>query len=386
MAQFGLKSFENANIYVEGQGIVRTSVTFGERIEQIGKAGGERIPVSPSCVILPGFIDQHVHGAGGADAMDASADALYTIANTVAAEGTTRFLATTMTQSPARISAAMRAVCAYRAQNPDSGAALLGAHLEGPFISTEHLGAQAAEFVAEPNVALFDAWQKESGGAVKMVTLAPETAGANELVRHITACGVAASAGHTNADYGTICTAMQNGLRCITHTFNAQRGVHHREIGTAGAALLNDDLYAELIADTVHVSVPAMRLLAKCKPKNKLILITDAIRAKGLGDGESELGGQKVFVRGTEARLASGALAGSVLTMAVAVRHMVQNAGVSLVEASDYASKNPAEHLGVYDTLGGIAAGKCADFVVLDADFSVACTVRDGRVIYKRDA
>lgn len=381
-----MKSFENANIYVQGQGIVRTSVAFGKRIEQIGEAGGERICLPDTCVVLPGFIDQHVHGAGGADAMDATTDALSTIANTVAAEGTTRFLATTMTQSPARISAAMRAIRAYRAQNSEGGAGLLGAHLEGPFISPKHLGAQAAEFVAAPSIALFDTWQKESGDAVKMVTLAPETAGADELVRHLTACGVAASAGHTDADYAAIIRAAQSGLRCITHTFNAQRGMHHREIGTAGAALLDDDLYAELIADTVHVSVPVMRLLVKNKPKNKLILITDAIRAKGLGDGESELGGQKVFVHGTEARLAGGALAGSVLTMAVAVRHMVQKMGVSLVDASDYASKNPAEHLGVYDTLGGIAVGKCADFAVLDADFSVVYTVRDGRVIYKRDA
>ena len=379
-----MKYFGNANVYVEGKGVVRTNLSFGARIEHIGgAASGEKIELPSGAVVCPGFIDQHVHGAGGADAMDGSVGALAVIADTLAKEGTTRFLATTMTQSDANIRQAMRAVKAYRESGRQEGAGILGVHLEGPFISPKHVGAQPPEYVVKPDIAAFDVWQSESGNAVRLITIAPEEEGAREFIRHAAAQNVRVSAGHSDAGYEDVCRAAECGLTSVTHTFNAQRGVHHREIGVAGAAMLCDTLYAELIADGIHVSVPAMRLLYKNKPRGKLILITDSIRAKGIGEGESELGGQKVYVRGGEARLGNGALAGSVLAMNVAVRNLVQKAGVPFTDAIDCASLHPAEHLGAAADLGSIREGKRADFVVLDEHCNVVLSVRDGNILYK---
>ena len=380
-----MKCFKNALTYVEGKGIIRTDVLFGEKIEKIGicNFADEVINLPENAVVLPGFIDEHIHGAGGADAMDGTEEALSTIANTVAAEGTTAFLATTMTQSPENIKAAMRAVKAYR-EGEHGGARLLGVHLEGPFIAAAHKGAQPLEYVAKPDAAVFDEYNAESGDCIKIVTLAPEEEGAGELVAHLAKKGIVPSIGHTGAKCADIEAAIKLGAKNVTHTYNAQSALHHREIGTVGSAMLFDELACELIADTIHVSVPAIKLLAKCKPEGKLVLITDAMRAKGLADGESELGGQKVIVKNGEARLVDGTLAGSVLRMNVAVKNMVEKAGLSLTDACDLATINPAKVLGIENEAGSIRNGKRADFAVLDENFEVLYTVCGGEIIYRK--
>jgi N-acetylglucosamine-6-phosphate deacetylase len=195
--------------------------------------------------------------------------------------------------------------------------------------------------------------------------------------------GVVASAGHTDAGEKHISAAMDAGLSTITHTYNAQRGLHHREIGVVGSALLYDELYAEAICDLIHLSVPAIKLLLKNKPKDKFVLITDSMRAKHLSDGISELGGQKVIVKNGEARLENGALAGSILKMNDAIKNLVTVCGVSLTDAADFASANPAKNLKVFDEQGSIAMGKKANFAVLDDEFNVALTIREGNVIYR---
>lgn len=379
-----MKCFKNALCYVEGKGIVKTDILFGEKIEKIGPvcSCAEEIELSENAVVLPGFIDEHIHGAGGADAMDATEQALSTIANTVASEGTTAFLATTMTQSRENILATMRAVKEYRESEHD-GARLIGIHLEGPFIAAAHKGAQPLEYVAKPDIAVFDEYNEASGGAIKIVTLAPEEEGACELIAHLFENGIVSSVGHTGAKCADIEKAIGFGARSVTHTYNAQSALHHREIGTVGSAMLFDELSCELIADTIHVSIPAIKLLAKCKPDGKLILITDAMRAKGIADGESELGGQKVFVKNGEARLSDGTLAGSVLRMNRAIENMVKYAGMSLTEACDLATINPARALGMDGEAGSICEGKRADFAVLDDKFNVLYTVCGGKIIYK---
>lgn len=381
-----MKAFQEAFVYVERQGLIRTNVTFDEKIRKIGGSieGAEVISLPEDAVVLPGFIDQHIHGAGGADAMDGDGAALKTIAQTVAEEGTTSFLATTMTQSKENILKALSAVKAYREKSPETGARIVGVHLEGPFIAAAHKGAQPLEYVAKPNIQTFDEYNAASGNSIRIVTLAPEEEGATALIEHLTKEGVVASIGHTGAKTADVKTAIAAGAKNVTHTYNAQSPLHHREIGVVGSALLYDELNSELIADTIHVSVPAMQLLVKCKPKDKLSLITDAMRAKGIADGESELGGQRVIVKNGEARLVDGTLAGSVLRMNRAVENFTKKVGVDFLDAVDCATINPARILGIDGETGSIREGKFADFTVLNADFDVLYTVRDGKIIYQK--
>lgn len=380
-----MKAFKNASVYAEGKGIIRTSVYFDDKIRQIGGyvAGAEEIELPENAVVLPGFIDEHIHGAGGSDAMDGNTKDLAIIAETVAKEGTTAFLATTMTQSKENILKAMRAVKEYREAAGEQGARIAGVHLEGPFIAAAHKGAQPLEYVAAPDAKTFDEYNAACGNAIKIITLAPETDGALDFIRHIVAQGTVVSIGHTGAKYAEVKAAMEAGATNVTHTYNAQSPLHHREIGVVGSALLLEDLYCELICDTIHVSVPAMQLLVKNKRADKLALITDAMRAKGLADGVSELGGQTVYVKGGEARLADGTLAGSVLRMNRALQNMVEKVGVPLTQAVDYCTINPARTLKMDNEAGSIAEGKRADFAVLNDKFDVLYTVRDGKIIYK---
>lgn len=380
-----MKAFKNASVYAEGKGIIRTSVYFDDKIRQIGGyvAGAEEIELPENAVVLPGFIDEHIHGAGGSDAMDGNTKDLAIIAETVAKEGTTSFLATTMTQSKENILKAMRAVKEYSEAAGEQGARIAGVHLEGPFIAAAHKGAQPLEYVAAPDAKTFDEYNAACGNAIKIITLAPETDGALDFIRHIVAQGTVVSIGHTGAKYAEVKAAMEAGATNVTHTYNAQSPLHHREIGVVGSALLLEDLYCELICDTIHVSVPAMQLLVKNKRADKLALITDAMRAKGLADGVSELGGQTVYVKGGEARLADGTLAGSVLRMNRALQNMVEKVGVPLTQAVDYCTINPARTLKMENEAGSIAEGKRADFAVLNDKFDVLYTVRDGKIIYK---
>ena len=382
-----MKGFRNANVYVEGKGVVKTNLGFENgKIAYIGDEDKitEELFSLKDAIVVPGFIDEHIHGAKGSDAMDGTTDALSTIANAIASEGTVAFLATTMTQSVDNINKAMRAVKEYKKSAHDDGAEVLGIHLEGPFISVKHVGAQPLEHVQAPSVEIFESYNKESGNNIKLVTLAPEVKGADELIKHLKKNGIVASIGHTDATYEDIKKAMESGATNITHTFNAQKPLHHREIGTVGSALLFDELNCEAICDTIHLSVPAIKLLIKNKPHDKFTLITDAMRAKHLPEGESELGGQTVYVKNGEARLKDGTLAGSILKMNDAVKNLVLKCDVPFTDAIDFATANPAKNLGLFEKKGSIKVGKDADVTVLDGEFNVLLTVRAGKVIYKR--
>ena len=378
-----MKCFKNALVYVAGEGVKKCTVEFDETIRAIGETStAEEIVLPEGAIVLPGFIDQHIHGAGGADGMDATIADYETIAKTVAAEGTTSFVITTMTQSVENIMKAMQAVKEYR-EGERGGARVVGIHLEGPFIAPAFKGAQPLDYVAQPSVEVFKAYNEASGNAIKIVTLAPEVEGADELIAYLTANGIVSSIGHTGAKCVDIEKAIAEGASNVTHTYNAQTALHHREIGTVGSAMLYDELNCELIADTIHVSVPAMRLLIKNKPADKLSLITDAMRAKGIPDGVSELGGQVVYVKDGEARLADGTLAGSVLRMNRAVQNTVEKVGVPFTKAVDFATINPARMLGIDKETGSIAVGKRADFTVINENYDVLLTVCGGKIIYQ---
>ena len=378
-----MKGFKNSWIITE-KGLEKTSLVYDELFTEIGKEYEELETLPEDYVVVPGFIDQHIHGAGGSDAMDGTLEDLKIIATSLAKEGTTAFLATTMTQSPENIENALKAVKEYIALNSDEGSQILGVHLEGPFISKDFAGAQPYEYIATPNVEVFKRYQDASGDNIRLVSLAPEEEGSSELIKYLKDNNIVASIGHSNSKYADVEKAVKAGATNLTHTYNAMKPVHHREVGTVGAAYLFNELACECICDGIHVSGPAIRLLHKNKPNDKFVLITDAMRAKHLPDGVSELGGQVVIVKNGEARLENGTLAGSVLRMNVAVKNVMNFLNLPLEEVVKYASINPAKNLGVDNLLGSIKEGKRADFVILDKDLNVVKTVRAGKVIYER--
>ena len=380
-----MKGLKNVKVYIKNVGIVKTNIGIENgRIAYIGNEENIEPIFETDGIVVPGFIDEHIHGAGGADAMDGTVEALQTISEFLAREGTTGFLATTMTQSPENITNALKAVKKVREKGGYKGAEVLGVHLEGPFISPKHVGAQPLEYVATPDAELFDKYNEASGNSIIIVTLAPEVEGGLGLVKHLSNIGVVASVGHTGGKYADVVNAVAAGATNVTHTYNAQTGLHHREAGVVGAAMLLDELNCEMICDTIHVSVPAIKLVIKNKPHDKYTLITDAMRAKGMPDGKSELGGQDVFVNNGEARLADGTLAGSVLKMNVAVKNLVEKAGVPFTDAIDFATYNPAKNIGVLHERGTIEVGKRADLTVLNSDFEVLYTLVNGKIVYKK--
>ena len=377
-----MRCIKKASVYVENQGIICTSLSFKDRIEAIGEAMGDEIVLPKDAVVVPGFIDQHVHGAGGAEAGDCSLSALEQIAKTLAKGGTSSFLATTVTQKEEDILSACSCIAEYMKKANSTGAEILGIHLEGPFLSTKYKGAMKEKYILSPEIETFERMHQASSGAIKMITLAPEKTGSGKLISYLKEKGIVISLGHTAATHNDIINAVKVGAQCITHTYNAQSPLHHREIGTLGSALLLDELYCELIADTVHVSIPAMKLLVKNKPKDKLILITDALRAQGLPEGLSDTGGLPVMITKDCVRLLDGTLAGTVLPMNGMVRNMVEKIGVPFETAIDYATINPARNLGLEKTKGSIVVGKDADLTVLSPDFKVYMTIRGGKIIY----
>jgi N-acetylglucosamine-6-phosphate deacetylase len=329
-------------------------------------------------IVLPGFIDTHVHGAMGADTMDASAESLRTMARFFAAHGVTSFLPTTMTAPAGSINAALDAVSAELQVHP-VGARILGAHVEGPFINPKRCGAQSPEFMRAADPSEYLPWFES--GVVKLITVAPEVDGVMRLIEDTQRFGVTVTIGHTDATYAQAQLAFAAGANQCTHTYNAMRGLHHREPGALGAVMANPDIYAQLICDNVHVHPGAMRALYNCKGAGKLAVITDAMEATGLGDGEFALGAHRVFVRKDIARLKNGTLAGSTLTMDAAFRNIIAATGCSLAEAAQMCATTPAAAIGVGDRIGQITLGYDADLVILDQALHVAHTIVGGRIV-----
>lgn len=335
---------------------------------------------SAECYLTAGFIDLHVHGAKGADVMDEDAESLRTISRALAEEGITGFLATTMTASDESIEKALENV-ANSMGNVD-GAAILGVHLEGPFIAKSKAGAQLADETQNPNLDLFNHWQKVAKDAIKLVTLAPELPDALNLIKALRETQVVASIGHTKATYDETEAAINAGCSHATHLFNAMSGIHQREPGASVALLLSDKITAELIVDNYHLHPAMIELAFKTKGKDRLVLITDAMRAKCLQNGTYDLGGQAVNVLHGKATLEDGTLAGSTLQMNEAIKNITKTTTVSLIDAITMAASNPARVLSL-PRKGVIEVGFDADLVVLNDKLKVLLTMRDGRVIYE---
>ncbi|WP_252312569.1 N-acetylglucosamine-6-phosphate deacetylase [Sinobaca sp. H24] len=333
--------------------------------------------------LVPGFVDVHIHGANGSDVMDGTETALQTMASFLPSEGTTSFLATTMTQHPDKIRQALEQVGSYKAKE-QAEAECLGAHVEGPFFTKEKAGAQPVEHLRQADVSLFKEWQKAASGKIKIVSLAPEQDPEFLLTSYLKETGVAASAAHSNAEADLVRTAQKQGISHATHLYNGMSGLNHREPGLAAEALLNSGMTIEMIVDGVHIHPDMVNLAYRLKGAAATLLITDSLRAKGLPDGKYDLGGQEVTVKGNKPYLEDGTIAGSVLPMNEAVKNMTAFSGCSLQEAVWMASWNPASLAGVIDRKGSIEAGKDADFVLMDKEGTVYKTWCRGNLAFQR--
>ncbi len=367
------------------QGIV---VINGERIQFAGAesdytySGDEETNDYSSCWLSPGFIDIHVHGNAGFDVMDGTEEALTEISRSLARFGVTGFLPTTMTAPLDEIQHVLEMIRQQQGQL-QAGAQILGVHLEGPWISHEYKGAQNEEYISHPTPELVQKVLQWLGDLKCVVTIAPEIPGALEAIRALTKQGIICSIGHTAATYDQVEKAVEQGASHFTHAFNAMRGLHHREPGVVGAFMSMQNTSCDVIADLVHCHSCMLDILYKLKGRDKLLLISDGMRAVGLPDGEYSLGGQAVFVRQCIARLADQTLAGSTLSLNRAVHNMVEVIGLPLPDAVYMASTAPALKLGLEQTKGSLTAGKDADLAVLTPDYEVMETVVKGTTVYK---
>lgn len=319
--------------------------------------------------LSPGFIDIHIHGALGCDTMDATKESLSNISNTILQHGVTSFLPTTMTCSKEDIRKAIQNISEVMKSNSlDNN--ILGVHLEGPFISKEKIGAQNPNFLLEPSVENFKDIVGDYEEIIKIVTLAPEIDGANELISYLKEKNIVASIGHSNAKYEQTLESIKQGISHATHLYNAMSSFNHREPGAVGA-ILNSNITAECILDGVHIHYGALDIALKIKSTNKIILITDAMSACCMKDGNYSLGGQDVIVKDSSARLKNGALAGSVLTLDKAVKNVKDNLDIPLYEIIKLLTINPSKVCGTQRTKGIIKENYDADLILFDEDINI---------------
>ncbi len=324
--------------------------------------------------LWPGLIDQHIHGCGGFDTMDANG-AVENMAKLLPKGGVTSFLATTVSASPADMLKAAEGVRA--AKKSSQGANVLGIHFEGPYLCTEYKGAHDQNVLTPPDLSVLDQY----ADCLVRVTIAPELKGAEEFIRKAASMGIHCSIGHTAAPCELCLSALEWGANCFTHTYNAMTPLHHRKPGAVGAAMTGKG-YCELICDNIHVHPIAQRALCEAAG-DRMVLITDALSPAMLGDGPFTLGTLSGEIKNGAAYLPDGTLAGSVLTLNKAVRNFMKNTGITEVEAARYASRNPAVINGFGDSKGKIQCGYDADLVLMDNDQNVIKTFVGGKVCFE---
>lgn len=362
-------------------------VQFGPLPEVTPPADALRIDLAGRYV-MPGFIDCHVHGGVGEDFCTADIQGLAKIERFYAAHGTTSLLATVYPQPEGPFFDTLeRLVGACKGDRPTR--ILEGIHLEGPFMNPSMHGAIRADYMWKPSLGAWRNIYLRANSCIKAMTISPEIPGALDVARDAAMHGIHLAIGHSEASYEQVSEAIDNGLEGVTHIFNAMRPMHHRKPGVLVGTLLRDELFVEVIADAVHVHPAVLQLLLKIKTHDKIILVTDAIRAAGMPDGPYEFSGQPVRVCDGRAYLVdkdsndiSDTLAGSTLTMDQALRTMVQAGGATLTQAAQMASLNAARILRMKHCRGILAVGKNADIVVMDKALHVQMTVKAGRILY----
>ncbi len=371
------------NVIINGKVILEDSIKELNVFFEDGKITevSNRVPTDETVIdaeglyVAPGMIDVHTHGRNGSDTMYATFKDLNNISVSELNTGVTSFLPTTMTMPAVDIKKAIAA--GYDNKDKVEGAKILGMHLEGPFFSVKYKGAQPEECMIAPTIENYLSFAGEHSDFVKKISLAPEIEGALDLIKYLREQNVVVSMGHTDATYEEAVKGIEAGATSGTHTYNAMTPLKHRDPGVVGAVMLHDEVYAELILDGIHVSFPAAKVLSKMKGADKLILITDSLEAAMLPDGTYELGNQKVYVKDGQARLKSGNLAGSTANLNQCVRNAYKHLDLPLYEAIGYATKNPADHLGLKD-YGRIKEGCVADMILIDDDINIKRVILNG--------
>ncbi len=358
-------------------------------IEMVGPRFGMELPSGATEVqatdstAIPGFVDVHIHGAGGHDVMEANETALSTITGRLAAFGTTSLLATTITASADDTCRSVEGIAKYisgQYQTSDTRAEILGIHFEGPFLSKERRGVHPAEWLQLPSAELLQRFLQAAAGNARILTIAPELSGATPCIDAARSLGMVVSIGHTDATYEQARAAVAHGAHHATHVYNAMRPFTHRDPGVIGAVLTTPEVTAELIADGIHVDEIAMKVLLQAKGAQGVVLISDGTSATGMPDGEYMLGGLKVTVNGGVCRNAEGRLAGSTLTLDRALRNIV-GLGIPLADAVRMLTLNPATLLGIEFKKGALRTGADADIVLLSDGLEIERVWARGTVV-----
>ncbi len=331
-------------------------------------------------IVAPGFIDVHIQGAGGADILDGTPEALKTIAQTCARFGTTSFLATTVFKVNGENEHI--ALAAEYVNRDLGGANLVGIHLEGPFISANKRGMIQPECVCPPSVQILDEILDVTGGQLKVMTIAPELAGSLEIIRSLVDSNIVASFAHSEANYEQTLEGLAAGISHVTHLFNAMSPIHHRCPGPLVAIFENEKVTAQLIADGVHIHPSVLRMAFEILGPNRIVLITDGMQAMGKPDGKYIYNGVEYESKNGAARYKDGTLIGTALGLSELVKRLMTFTNCSLDVAIKTVTENPARLLGIEDRKGSIAVGKDGDLVLLDDDLSVHATIVGGRVVF----
>lgn len=349
-------------------------------LEDLLEDSGEEIIDGGGNYLSPGFIDIHNHGNSGYDVMDSTEEALDKMGEFHLSNGVTSYLGTIITSSYEDMIKAMENIAAYKNKFDKSN--ILGIHLEGPFFDIGKKGAQPEEFIRLPNLKDIENMIELSKGKMKMVSLAPELNGALQIIQKLKENNIAVAMAHTNSTFENAKRGIDFGITIATHLYNGMRSFSHREPGVIGASLTDDRVYCELIYDRIHLHDGAVQIALKMKGYDKIILVSDAMMAAGLDDGEYLLGNQKVYVKEGAARLASGNLAGSTLNLQQAIYNMVNFLDIPIHEVIKMASLNPAKAIKEDKELGSIEIGKIADLIIFDENITIKNAIMGGKLIW----
>lgn len=378
-----MKIIINGKIIKEDEVLTGYALVYDKKIEKIipqeqaDTADYEEVLDAAGQFVSPGFINMHIHGCSGFDVMDDSEDNISQMCRSLVQSGVTGFLPTTMTYDFPRIYRALDKL--RKAMSSEDGARVLGANVEGPFISVDYKGAHDEQYIVKPEFELIQAYTD----VIKVMTVAPEAIESPDFIEKCNDNNIILSLGHSSATYEEAVKAIESGFKHITHMYNAMPVFNHRKPGVIGAAM-DTDAMCELITDNIHVHPAMQRILLKAKGTDRIVLVTDSMCACMLEDGEYELGGQPVIVKGMTAKLKNGVIAGSVLTMDRGVYNFKENTGITIQEAVKMVTANPAKELGLYSELGSIEIGKNADLTIFNHKIEIMTTLVNGKVVYRR--